>query len=232
MKLAIMQPYFFPYIGYFQLIDSVDLFIIYDNIQYTKKGWVNRNRILQNNKDVVISLPLKKDSDFKCICDRMVSGDYNPRKLLNKIHGAYSRAPYFSQTFLLLEKILLYKEDNLFRFLRNSIVGVCEHLRLPTKIMTSSDTGIDHKFKGQEKVIAICEAVNANVYINAIGGKELYSKDEFQKRGIQLNFNHSQSFEYTQFGNEFIPQLSIIDVMMFVPIDDITRCINENYIIT
>src|ERR1700680_880113 len=99
MRTAIMQPYFFPYIGYFQLIDSVDLFIVYDNIKYTKKGWINRNRILLNGKDVTLSLPLKSDSDFLDIRDRELAADFNREKLVNQLSGAYRRAPYFRQVF-------------------------------------------------------------------------------------------------------------------------------------
>ncbi len=73
MKLAIMQPYFFPYIGYFQLINTVDEFVVYDNIEFTKKGWINRNRILVNGKDEYITLPIKKDSDFLHVKDRFLA---------------------------------------------------------------------------------------------------------------------------------------------------------------
>jgi hypothetical protein len=103
MKLGIMQPYFFPYIGYFQLITTVDMFIIYDNVKYTKKGWINRNRMLQNDKDVMFSLPLKNDSDYLNVCKRELAADFNRDKLLNQIKGAYRRAPYFAQTFPLMK---------------------------------------------------------------------------------------------------------------------------------
>ena len=99
MKIAIMQPYFFPYIGYFQLIHSVDLFVIYDNIQYTKKGWINRNRILRGGKDMLFSLPIKKASDYFNICDRELADNFDKHKLLNQIRGAYTRAPHFNKVF-------------------------------------------------------------------------------------------------------------------------------------
>jgi hypothetical protein len=128
MKAAIMQPYFLPYVGYFQLIESVDLFIVYDNIKYTKKGWINRNRMLQNGHDVVFSLPLKRDSDSLDVRDREIAVDFRPDKLLNQIAGAYRRAPYFVQTFPLIEQIVRFEERNLFRYLHHSIVEICEHL--------------------------------------------------------------------------------------------------------
>ena len=155
MRVGIMQPYFLPYIGYFQLINSVDLFVVYDNIQYTKKGWINRNRMLQNGKDVMFSLPLKKDSDYLEICQRDLAVDFNRDKLLNQFKGAYQRAPYFAQVFPLIEELVRYKNLNLFHFLHHSIVRICEHLGITTEIRISSDIAIDHSLKNQDKVIAL-----------------------------------------------------------------------------
>jgi hypothetical protein len=229
MKIGIMQPYFFPYIGYFQLIQAVDQFIVYDNIQYTKKGWINRNRFLQNGKDVVFSLPLKKDSDFLNIKEREISADFRKDKLLNQIREAYRRAPYFAQTFPLVEQIVQYQDNNLFRFLHRSIVKTCEHLGITTEIRISSDIVIDHSLKNQDKVLAFCKAAGASVYVNAIGGMELYSKETFREKGIELKFIKSKPFEYAQFSEPFVPWLSIIDVMMFNPLDTIKTCISTNY---
>jgi len=229
MRLAIMQPYFFPYIGYFQLIAAVDIFIVYNNIKYTKKGWINRNRMLQNGKDVMFSLPLKGDSDFLDVCERNLAADFNRDKLLNQFKGAYRRAPYFAQTLPLVEQIVRYEEANLFRFLHHSIARTCEHLGITTEIRISSDIDIDHGLKNQDKVLALCAAVGASTYINAIGGMELYSKETFREKGIDLKFIQSKSFEYPQFGNEFVPWLSIIDVMMFNPLDTIRTCISTNH---
>lgn len=224
-----MQPYFFPYIGYFQLIASVDQFIVYDNIKYTKKGWINRNRMLQNGKDVMFSLPLKKDSDSLDVVQRELAADFDRDKLLNQFKGAYRRAPFFEQTFPLVEQIARYEEDNLFRYLHHSISRTCEHLGINTEILVSSEIGIDHELKGQDKVLALCVATGASSYVNAIGGMELYSKETFRENGIGLNFIKSKPFEYAQFGAEFVPWLSIIDVMMFNPHDAIRTCITTNY---
>ncbi|MBA3023712.1 MAG: WbqC family protein [Proteobacteria bacterium] len=229
MRLAIMQPYFFSYIGYFQLIAAVDQFIVYDNIKYTKKGWINRNRMLQNGKDVMFSLPLKSDSDSLDVCERELAGDFNRDKLLNQFKGAYRRAPYFEQTFPLLEQIVRYEDPNLFRFLHHSIVKICEHLGITTEIRISSGIAIDHSLKSQDKVLALCEAAGASTYVNTIGGMELYSKETFREKGIELKFIKSKPFEYAQFGAEFVPWLSIIDVMMFKPLDTIRTCITTNY---
>lgn len=229
MRLAIMQPYFFPYIGYFQLIAAVDLFIVYDNIKYTKKGWINRNRMLQNGKDMMFSLPLKSDSDYLDVCERELAADFNRVKLLNQFNGAYRRAPYFAQTFPLVEQIVRYEDMNLFHFLHHAIVKTCEHLGITTEIRISSGIVIDHHLKNQDKVLALCEEVSARAYVNAIGGMELYSKATFQEKGVELKFIQSKPFEYAQFGNEFVPWLSIIDVMMFNSLDTIQTCISTNY---
>lgn len=229
MKVGIMQPYLFPYVGYFQLIQAVDVFVVYDNIKYTKKGWINRNRMLQNGKDVMFSLPLKKDSDYLDVCKRELAVDFNRDKLLNQFKGAYLRAPYFAQTFPLIEKIVRYDDANLFRFLQYSIATTCEYLGILTEIRVSSDIAIDHDLKNQDKVLALCEAVGANTYVNAIGGMELYSRERFREKGIELKFIKSKPIEYTQFGNTFVPWLSIIDVMMFNPLDMIRTCISTKY---
>lgn len=229
MKLAIMQPYFFPYIGYFQLIAAVDLLILYDNIKYTKKGWINRNRMLQNKKDVMFSLPLKRDSDYLDICQRELSAEFNRDKLLNQLKGAYRRAPYFDQTFSLIEEIVRFDDANLFEYLHHSIVKTCAHLGIATEIRISSCIAIDHTQKNQDKVLALCEAVDASTYVNAIGGMELYSKEKFQKKAIDLKFIQSKSIEYPQLGDVFVPWLSIIDVMMFNPLDALQAYIPNNY---
>jgi hypothetical protein len=214
--LAIMQPYFFPYIGYFQLIAAVDLFIVYDNIKYTKKGWINRNRLLQNGKGVMFTLPLKYDSDYLDVVAREVAPDFNREKLLSQFKGAYRHAPYFSQTFPLIEKVVRYEDMNLFRFLHHSIVMTCEHLGITTEIRMSSDIAIDHGLKQQDKVLALCKAVGASTYVNAIGGLELYSTAAFNINKIKLKFIQSREFEYPQFADEFVPWLSITDMLMSV----------------
>jgi hypothetical protein len=229
MKLAIMQPYFLPYIGYFQLIASVDQFIVYDNIKYTKKGWINRNRMLQNGKDVIFSLPIKSDSDFLDIGQRKLSIEFSRDKLLNQFRGAYRRAPCFDQTFPLLEDIVRFDDANLFEYLHHSIAKTCAHLAITTNIKSSSNIAMDHTLKNQDKVLALCEAVSANTYVNSIGGMELYSKEAFREKGIDLKFIQSKQFKYPQYGDAFVPWLSIIDVMMFNPLDVLRTAIKTNY---
>lgn len=217
MKAAIMQPYFFPYIGYFQLIQSVDKFVIYDNIQYTKKGWINRNRILTMGEPSHISLTLKKDSDYLNVADRFLADIWKEErvKMLNKIKPSYSKAPYFKEVYPIIESCILYEDTNLFNFILNSVKIICEFLDIKTSIEISSTINIDHTLKGKEKVIAICKELNADKYINAIGGVDLYDKEEFKNVGLDLSFIKADSIVYKQYSENFIPYLSIIDVMMF-----------------
>ena len=229
MKVGIMQPYFLPYIGYFQLIASVDLFIMYDNIKYTKKGWINRNRFLRNGRDIVFTLPLKDDSDLLDVRERELAATFNREKLLNQFKGEYSHAPYFSQTFPVIESLMHHGDINLFSFLHHSILNICQHLNINTEIRISSEIAIDHSLKNQDKVLALCEATGARMYINPFGGMELYSREAFIAQGIELKFIKTKSFKYTQFVNEFIPWLSIIDVMMFNPINVISKFIQSDY---
>ena len=229
MKLAIMQPYFLPYIGYFQLINAVDEFVVYDNIQFTKKGWINRNRILVNGKDDFISLPLKKDSDYLDIKDRFLADSWiiERKKMLNKIKETYKKAAYFDSVYPVMEKIIMYNESNLFKFVLNSLNLVIEYIGLNTPLIISSTISIDHTLKSEKKVIEICKAKNATNYINPIGGAGLYDKEHFSKEGIKLEFIKANDIIYTQFDKKFLPFLSIIDVMMFNSKEEIKNLLSS-----
>src|SRR6201997_1769206 len=146
MTLAIMQPYLFPYIGYFQLMNAVDEFVVYDNIQYTKKGWINRNRILVNGKDAYITFPLKKDSDYLDIKDRYLADDWvlERKKILNRISESYRKAASFEFVYPVIEKIILFEETNLFKFILNSLTVLKEYLSIKTLFPVSSEIDINH----------------------------------------------------------------------------------------
>lgn len=227
-----MQPYFFPYIGYFQLIAAADLFVVYDNIKYTKRGWINRNRLLQDGEATLFSLPLKADSDFCDVRERELAAHFSPDKLLDRIEGAYRRAPHFAETLPLIEQVVRYEDRNLFGFIHHSISRTCEHLEITTEIRVSSTIGIDHGLKSQDKVLALCGAISADTYINPVGGTELYSGDAFAEHGIALKFLQPGPIRYPQFGGEFVPWLSIVDVLMFNPLDTIKTCILGDYQLT
>ena len=217
MKLAIMQPYFMPYIGYFQLINAEDVFVVYDNIQFTKKGWFHRNRILVNGRDKMFSVPLKKDSDYLDMAQRVLadSFDIESKRMIRRIKASYQKAPYCKEVMPLVEECFQRGSGNLFDFIHTSLKLLTQFLQIDTKIIISSSIDIDHTLKSQDKVLAICKKLNADIYINAIGGQDLYVAEAFRNKGIELRFIKTKPVEYKQFDNEFVPWLSIIDVMMF-----------------
>ncbi len=227
MKIAVIQSYWFPYIGYWQLIHAVDVFVIYDNIQYTKKGWINRNRFLLNGSDCLFTLPLKKGSDFLDVCEREIADTFEREGLLRKITNAYRKAPYANTVLPLLREWLYHDDTNLFRYILATVRGVCGYLGIDTRIVISSTLAIDHSLRAAEKVKAICGALHSDTYINAIGGQGLYSKDDFARRNIDLKFIMTREIRYPQFGAEFVPWLSIIDIMMFNSREEIRRMLNE-----
>lgn len=231
MKLAIMQPYFVPYIGYFQLMNAVDEFVVYDNIQFTKKGWINRNRILANGKDEFLTLQLKKDSDYVNVVDRQLAEVWpaERKKLLNWIKEQYRKTPFFNSAFPLIERVLLFEDFNLFNFILNSLLQTQVFLEIPTPLIVSSTINIDHSLKGQEKVLAICKARRATIYINPIGGVELYKKEEFRENGIDLLFLRTTNVAYKQFEHEFVPFLSILDVLMFNSKEKVREYLTTGY---
>jgi len=225
MKAAIMQPYFFPYIGYFQLIDSVDTFVIYDDVNYIKQGWISKNRILLNGKDFNFVLNLKGASSFKKINEIEV-GNFNS-KLSKTIQQAYSKAPFFAEAFPVIENILSNPESNLAKYLSFGITQICNYLSINTEILVSSDIQKNNELTGKDKVIEICKVLNADVYVNAIGGKELYSYEDFAEEKITLKFIKTLDIEYNQFKNEFVAWLSIIDVLMFNSPEQVKLMLNK-----
>lgn len=228
MKLGIMQPYFFPYIGYWQLINAVDQYVIYDDVNYIKGGWINRNRVLINGEAKYLNLQLDQASPNKKINEINIStNEVAHRKLLNTLQMSYSKAPYFDECFTLVKEIMDYDDVNLGRFLENSIRNVCEYLGMTTNIILSSEVIKNNELKGEDKVLEICKALNADTYYNAIGGQELYSKERFKSWGISLSFLKTNRIEYPQFRNEFLSNLSIIDVMMFNSKEEIKRMLEE-----
>jgi hypothetical protein len=229
VQVAIMQPYFLPYIGYFQLIAAVDRFVIYDTIEYTKKGWINRNRMLRNGEPVTFSLPLRKASDFLDVRDREIAPEFDPAKLLAQFDGAYRKAPHFREVRPLIEAILGHPDRNLFAYIHNSVVACCRHLGITTPIVVSSAVEGPERLSGAGRVLDLCGRLGADRYLNPIGGLDLYRPAQFAARGIDLRFLRSREIAYPQFGAPFQPFLSIVDVMMFNPPDRITDMLRAGY---
>jgi hypothetical protein len=215
MTIAIFQPYFLPYIGYWQLLAMVDGFVVYDNIEYTKKGWINRNRFLQGGADAYFTVPIKKASDFLTVAERQVADDFDRDKLLRALAASYRKAPQFETVYPLVERIVRAPLGNLFDYVHHSLVEVARFLEIATPLVRSSTIAIDHTLKSEQKVLAICQALGADRYLNPIAGQALYSQAAFAAASIQLDFVQPRPIVYPQFGGPFVPNLSILDVLMF-----------------
>lgn len=227
-KIAVMQPYFFPYIGYFQLMNAADKFVILDDVNFIKKGWINRNKILINNEPVYFTIPLVKLSQNKLIKDIEISNEKSWQgKLLKTIERSYCKAPFFSVSYELISKIILKNENSISDLVNYSLIEIKKYLGLKTKIIRSSAIYSNCELKGQERIIDICKKEKSDHYINPIGGTELYSKKSFEDNGISLNFVKTNNIEYKQFGDKFFGSLSIIDVIMFNPKEKVSEFLNE-----
>ena len=225
MKIAVMQPYFFPYIGYWQLINSVDIFIIYDDVNFIKRGYINRNNILINNVKHLFTLALIKSSQNKKINEILIGE--NNKKILRTIEQSYLKAPFFHEIFPIIEDIFSNKEKDLSKFLGNSLQIFSKYLDINTKFEYSSMIKNDKSLQAQDRLIEISKILNATDYINAIGGEQLYDKNAFSDAGINLSFIQTELINYKQFNNKFIPNLSIIDVMMFNSKEDIKEMLKK-----
>ena len=213
MRLAIMQPYLFPYIGYFQLISAVDVFVIFDDVNFINRGWINRNYILCGGESKLLTMELERSSQNKLI-NQINVGNRND-KLLKTINHNYSKAPFYPQVFPIISNILTNKEKNLATFLNLQLDAICTYLDLYPKWLISSNLNKDNSLRGQDKILAICNQLEATHYINLYGGRHLYNTELFAAAGTELLFIRSKQVTYPQSRNPFVPNLSIIDVMMF-----------------
>jgi len=225
MKLAIMQPYLFPYIGYYQLINAVDVFVLYDDVTWIKQGWINRNRIIVNQKEFMFTLQVKGASSNKLIKDVKLGANKN--KVLKTITQAYKKAPFFDNYYKSIETIFNYKSEYLIDFLYNSFYEVLKLLGINTNLLLSSNIDKNNELKSQEKVIDVCKILKAQNYINSIGGYDLYSKQIFKENGVELKFLRTDEIIYPQLSSSFIPNLSIIDVIMNNSIEQIQKYLNQ-----
>lgn len=225
MRLAIMQPYLFPYLGYFQLIQSVDTFVVYDDVNFIRGGWINRNYILSQGKPNRVTLQLAGASPNLQINQVRVGN--NKSKLLKTIQQSYSKAPQYASVYPLVENILQHEEENLAKYIDYSLRNICNYLNITPQWHLSSDLQKDDSLRGQDKVLAICKELEASHYINVLGGRELYDQESFIHKNMKLSFIAPKAIEYQQFGREFVPNLSIVDVMMFNDQEQCSKLLQE-----
>lgn len=216
MTLAIMQPYFLPYIGYMQLMRAVDTFVLYDDVAFINRGWINRNRLLIKGQEFLFTIPLKDASQNKRINEVHLADDPKWRgKLLKTIEQGYRKAPYYADVMPLTEKIINFGADSVAELIYHSLVELNRYVGLTTELVPSSTIYQNGHLRAQERILDICRQTGATRYINPIGGLELYDKPTFAQAGIELNFIRSKPVEYPQFRSPFVPWLSVLDVLMF-----------------
>lgn len=223
-----MQPYIFPYIGYFQLINAVDKFIVYDDVSFINKGWINRNKILVNGQENTFTIPLIEASQNKLINTIAIQKKelWLP-KLLKTIEQSYKKSPQFEEIFPIIQSIFQSEYSTINQLIIESTKQICNYLAIKTQIVDSSCLYNNQHLKAQERILDICKQENCTEYINPIGGIELYNKNDFFEKDIQLYFLKTKSIEYQQFKNNFVPYLSILDVLMFNSKTEIETLLNE-----
>ncbi len=217
-----MQPYFMPYLGYYKLLNAADKFVIYDDVNFINRGWINRNNILVNGKEHLFTIPLQDASQNKLINEVNLSPDVVWRKkLLKTIAQSYRKAPYYEDVFPLLENIINDPAEDIAAYCGQSLTKTANYLEIKTEIVSSSRQYGNAALKAQERILDICKQEEATHYINPINGQELYDKSFFEEKGVTLSFIMAKSQPYPQFKNEFVPWLSVIDVLMFNSVPEI-----------
>lgn len=228
MRIAIMQPYLFPYIGYFQLVNAVEKFIAYDDVTFIKQGWINRNNILLNGKPFLFTVPLVNVSSHTLIRDTQICEKVNWRpKFLKTIEQAYKKAPQYSSAFPLIQEVVCNGPQEIVGLAVKSLNLISSYIGIDTEIKESAIDYNNQHLHAQERVLDICRQEKASEYVNPIGGIELYSKETFKGEGIDLYFIKSNEVQYPQFNDHFVSRLSIIDVLMFNTPDQIAGMLNQ-----
>ena len=232
-RIAVMQPYFFPYIGYFQLMHAADTFVFLDDVSYIKGGWINRNRILIQGMPAYLTIPCRNISQNIYIRDIQHNLDDKLRdKLLKKVQLAYSKAPFFKDIFGLFSAVIYSDSGSISRLAMKSVESVCAHLGMETALLTSSELDYRRDPDKSLRMVAACETLDASVYLNASGGKKLYNSDSFRNHGIDIRFVDGTCKAYKQYGTDFVPSLSILDVLMFNSVDSVQKMLAEYQLTT
>lgn len=230
MKIAVMQPYLFPYIGYFQMIKAVDFFVFYDDVTFIKQGWINRNRILVNGAPFMFTIPLEKANSYCLIKDTLINKKFYEswkKKFQMTIEQNYKKAPHFIDVSTLINTIFKNDYNSMSDLAIESIIAVSKYLGLKTEFFIASKRYNNKDLDRENRLVDICKREIATQYINALGGQELYCKESFKVKGIELSFIKTHPIEYQQFNTEFVSWLSIIDVLMFNSVDEINDMLHK-----
>lgn len=216
MKLVIMQPYLFPYLGYYQLVHASDRFVFYDDVSFIRNGWINRNRLLLDGAAHYFTVPLSGASSFQSIHETRYQADDGRwrRKLLGTFHLAYRRAPFAAAGMRLIEETLALQSESVADLARHSVKCVLGYLGIKRDLLDTSRAYGNAQLRGQDRVIDICRRESASLYLNAPGGRGLYDPTAFAAAGIGLRFLNGRLPEYAQGSHPFVPGLSILDSIM------------------
>ena len=230
--VAIMQPYLFPYLGYLQLMQAVDEFVFFDTAQFIRRGWIHRNRILFHGKAHTFTVPVTKCARDTLIRDVLWSGDLSVRtKLLQTIKQAYKNAPYFHVVLPWIERTLSSTESSVPKLIEMHFIELYNYLGLEVNFYLASSRRWTDAFGASQRILSMCQDLNATRYINPINGRHLYSASEFAVKGIKLQFLEMAAVEYPQMGMEFISHLSMIDVLMMNGPKEVLRLLRNYQII-
>lgn len=223
-----MQPYFFPYLGYWQLLNYVDRFVFYDDVNYIKRGWINRNRILHSGGPGYITVPVRNASQNRAICELSIDESVDWRgKMLKSISNTYSGSPFYAEVFPVVEEIINHQSDNLAELLKHQVANMASFLEIGTALVDTSRDYCNSTLSGQKRILDICKQEEADTYVNPEGGVTLYDKRTFEIEGISLRFLTTKPICYRQRLAEFFPNLSIIDVLMETGKEGCARLLHE-----
>jgi len=211
--IAVMQPYIFPYVGYYQLATKVDEFVFFDDVNFIKKGFIHRNNILLNGEKFSFSIPVSKVSQNRKINEHFYRGEFD--SFLKQIRRTYAKAPFFDEAIKIIESCLFQGELGVAQVNISSISAIFDYVDLPFDYSSASTLKIDGKYHAQDRIIKICKELGATHYVNAVGGKELYDNNSFAQEGIKLSFIQPYLTEYKQISKDFVSGLSIIDALMY-----------------
>jgi hypothetical protein len=219
MKLAIMQPYFFPYLGYYSLIKKSDQFILFDTVQFIRRGWIERNRILKPVEGwQYVAVPLIKKELSTIICEMEIRNNEDWRgKLILQLAHYKKKAPFYRETLSVIQDAINMDTNSIVKLNENILKKTCEYFNIPLNISIFSEMNIEIEEVTHpgEWALNITKALNGKDYINPTGGVEIFKREQFTNADIKLNFLGNNLSSYNQHRSVFERGLSIIDVMMF-----------------
>ena len=231
-RVAAIQPYLFPYVGYFQLMAACDELLLLDDVQYVTRRWINRNRILVNGEPSWITLPVRHACRDLPINERRYAREpLTARRVLHQIEAAYRRAPHLASVLALVDDALTGTDDNVARINARALALVAGAVGIDTPVVLASDTRGNRGLRGEDAIIELCRRRGATAYLNPIGGSGLYDSSRFAAAGLSLEFLQFEAPAYPQFGAPFVPRLSIVDVMMFNALATVRAMITRGSIV-